>query len=118
MRWIRDGKTGRFAGQRTAWLNAKQAKLVRRLWLSGVPCHQIAGSLGITYSTLRARLSDQLKDLPRRGRGAGGGHQPREPADPTPEQIAERAAAVRQSWSEEERELRWVGRFTRSEAEE
>jgi hypothetical protein len=80
-----------------------QEQLVRRAWAAGVRRDEVARLAGISIHVLEARFRDQLRDLPRRPRGVGGGHRG---GDPTPDEIAERAAEVRSLWSED----RWLGR--------
>lgn len=77
------------------------------LWASGASQYEISQTLGIrpgTFWQVRNRYA-----LPKRkpARPVSASKEP----DPTPEEIAERAAAVRASWSEEEAERRAVGRL-------
>ena len=71
---------------------------VRELWLAGASRDEVARAAGLSVDTLRLRLHDQLADLPRRGRG--GNHRAPTP-DPTPDEIAARAAELRRSWTPE-----------------
>ena len=76
------------------------------LWNSGASQHDISLALGIrpgTFWQVRRRYA-----LPNRkpAKPARASHEP----DPTPEELAERCAAVRSNWSAEETERRRVGR--------
>lgn len=80
----------------------------RALWLAGVPLRDIASRLNVGADTLggvRRRLGLPARTAATRPR-------PRASAidDPTPEEIATRAAEVRARWDEETRERRRVGR--------
>ena len=100
-------RLGRIRGTLKTTLTRSQERAVRRAWRAGQTQAEIAASLGIGLDLLRARLREQLPDLPRRGRGRGGG---RRTADPTPEEIYGRLTLLEQaSWSDEEREERWRG---------
>jgi hypothetical protein len=110
MRSIRrvDG-TGRFAGSRPDWLTKDQERAIRRVWASGGGWMDAARAAGIRVRLLRARLEDQLADLPRRGRGAG--RKRAAPRDPTEEEIWGRLTLeIQATWTDEEREERWLGR--------
>lgn len=76
---------------------------LRELWSSGESVSDIALSLGVSQSMLY-RLKDQY-GLPSRQRGGVAFTI----VDPTPEEIAERAAVERSRWSDEERHRRIVG---------
>lgn len=91
---------------RRVFLDCVQVATARRMWLANEPAHAIAAEIGVSLWILNKRLEDQLDDLPRRGRGRG---LKRKAADPTPEEIAERAAIERERWSDEERDRRWRG---------
>lgn len=76
------------------------------MWAAGASRYEICTMLGIrpgAFQHLRRRYA-----LPKRnkGRPIAGSLEP----DPTPEELAERCAAVRETWSEEETERRRVGR--------
>lgn len=82
-------------------LSESQVAVVRELWAQGEPEHEIARAAGASVQLLRARLADQMADLPERS--------PAKTADPTADEIKQRAAAARASWSTEEEERRRVG---------
>lgn len=84
-------------------LTPQQERRLRILLPAGATRDEAAAEVGITRSLLDTRLRDQLRDL-RVGRGRRERRQP--VADPTPEEIAARAAEVRRSWTEEERDRR------------
>lgn len=82
-------------------------KKLFELWASGMRQYEICQELGIRPGTFwqvrnRYALPKRAPARPERGR---------ETPPPTPEEIAERAAAVRANWSEEEMERRAVGRL-------
>jgi hypothetical protein len=66
---------------------------------AGATRDEAARAVGITRSLLEARLLDQLRDL-RVGQGRRGQRRP-PAADPTPEQIAARTAAIRAGWTDD-----------------
>ena len=77
------------------------------LWAAGVRQFEICQELGIrpgTFWQVRQRYALPKRNPARPERG-------RETPPPSPEEIAERAAAVRANWSEEETERRLVGRL-------
>ncbi len=96
-----DRATGRLCGSEVRWLTAGQLAEIRRLWAAGATQAEIAVAVDVSMDRLRARMGDQLADLPRRGRGAGGR---RRESPPTPEEIHERAAMLRHGWPAE----RWL----------
>jgi hypothetical protein len=96
-----DRATGRLCGSEVRWLTAGQLAEIRRLWAAGATQAEIAVSVDVSIDRLRARMGDQLADLPKRGRGTGGG---RRESPPTPEEIHERAAMLRHGWPAE----RWL----------
>jgi hypothetical protein len=76
-----------------------------RLWTSGVPHAEICERLGIPQGSLwrvrdHYKLPPRMKVIPRCDRDED---------DPTPEEIAERTAAIRAKWTPEETERRIVG---------
>lgn len=77
-----------------------------RLWASGMPEREICQTLGIRVGSFYV-LKDRLKLPPRLAA------KPTRTSDddeaPTPAEIAERAAAVRATWPQEEEERRRVG---------
>lgn len=102
----RDGSS-RLAGRAAGRLTARQIKAISRAWEAGESQQEIARKVGITIDILKARLADQLADLPRRPRRACSG---RRVSDPTPEEIYGRLTLIEQrAWSDEEREDRWQG---------
>jgi len=81
-------------------LTPEQITLARSLWLEATPAQVVARELGISYDVLKARLGDQLADLPRRGRGRGSAHNRGAP-DPTPIELRAITAAIRKRWPDE-----------------
>lgn len=84
-------------------------EMLKRLWLmppNEMPSREIAVRLGIS-ETLLYKIKDKLR-LPPRERVY---HCDAE--DPTEDEIAERAAAIRASWPDGEEERRFVGRSRR-----
>jgi hypothetical protein len=80
----------------------------RELWAAGVSLRAIADELGITQDNVSA-IRRRLGLPPRYGSFAAATRAKVEPIiDPTPEEIAERSAAVRAKWDERTRELRRV----------
>jgi len=102
------------AGQvRYLALAPDQEARARLAFAQGMRRDEVARLIGVSVSRLWMRLQDQLKDV-RVGQGrreARRARHEREP-DPTPEQIAERAAAIRATWTPEieaERRLNFNG---------
>jgi hypothetical protein len=88
-------------------LSPEQEQAARELWAAGGSRDEVARAAGVTVDVIRARLNDQLADLPRRGRG--GNRRPPSP-DPSPEEIWGRLVLEAQArWTDEEREKAWVG---------
>lgn len=85
-------------------LTRRQEMLARRLLATGATQAQTAAAIGVSYSRLRTRMTDQLADV-RVGRGRGGG--PNRFEDIPVEEIYARAAALRETWDEETRRERW-----------
>jgi len=79
-------------------LTRQQEMLVRRLIAAGSTQAQAAAAAGVSYSLLRTRMADQLRDL-RVGRGRGGGRGAFEDLDE--QELAARAAALRATWTPE-----------------
>jgi hypothetical protein len=77
-----------------------------RLWATGMAEREICRLLGIRHGSFYA-IKDRLKLPPRTPAKSEDDFAESEP--PTPEEIAERAAAIRRSWSPEEEERRIVG---------
>jgi hypothetical protein len=94
---------GRFCGSEVIWLTADQEKTIRAAWLAGATQGEISMLADVSIDRLRARLRDQLADLPPRDRRFGSD---RRAAPPTPHEIAARAAMLRRDWPE----ARWLGR--------
>jgi hypothetical protein len=76
-------------------LASEQVAEARRLWDAGEPRDSIAMALGISVDTFRARLHDQLADLPKRERATNSA---RRGIDPTPTEIAAATARIREAW--------------------
>lgn len=110
-------RCGRVAGSRRILLTREQVTAVRRAWRAGLRRDEVARAAGITVSRLTARLRDQLADLPRRGRGKGGGRRREEPIDPTEEEIYGRLTVeIQARWTDEQRAAAWRGiDFSRSD---
>jgi len=77
-----------------------ECERIRQLWTEGVAVAAICEMLGVTRDTFHARRSDQLADLPARPRGVWSGQRI---ADPSEDEIAALAAAIRASWTDSER---------------
>lgn len=86
----------------TRYLTPEQEAKVRQAICSGFSRDMAAQIIGVSSRMLAARLEDQLADL-RVGQGRG---KKTRQADPTPEEIRERAAAVRATWTPEEEAAR------------
>jgi hypothetical protein len=100
-------RQGRLAGALKTLLTREQERAVRRAWRAGKTQAEIAADLGVGQDLLRARLRDQLADLPRPGRGRRGG---RRASDPTEEEIYGRLTLLEQArWTDEERDAKWQG---------
>lgn len=103
----RDRK-GRLAGCLKTLLTRDQERAVRRAWRDGATRDEAARVAGVSVGLIRQRLEDQLRDLPRRGRGRGGRRGP--PRDPTPEEIyGALTASLQAQWTDEERDAKWHG---------
>ncbi len=79
-------------------LSAEQVEAVRSLHARGATQTEIASAVGVTIDHLRARLRDQLTDLPARPRRANSG---RRGIEPTAEEIAAACVEIRAGWGEE-----------------
>lgn len=96
-------------------LSPAQVETIRRAWAEGLRRDEIARLAGISIDTLSARLKDQLKSLPRRGQGRGGGHRP-DGDDPSEEEIWGRLTKeIQAGWTDEQREQAAHGAFQRPE---
>ena len=95
-------------------LTPDQERTVREQWAAGATRDEVARAAGVSVDVIRARLEDQLADLPRRGRG-GGWRKPT--SDPSPEEIWGKLVFEAQAkWSDEDRERQWVGSSERRPA--
>jgi hypothetical protein len=74
---------------------------IREWWGNGVSASAICEMLHMTRDAFDSRRLDQLADLPIRKRGVG--KKNHGAPDPTPDEIAERSAAIRARWTESER---------------
>lgn len=79
-------------------LTPDQISMARGMWTAGATRDEIAFTLGVSIDTLRARLRDQLADLPPRDRRANSG---RRGIDPTREEIMRATAEIRAGWPDE-----------------
>lgn len=103
----RRDRKGRLSGTLKTLLTREQERAVRAAWKAGRTQAEIAADLGVGQDLLRARLRDQLADLPRPGRGRRGG---RRASDPTEEEIYGRLTLIEQAkWTDEERDAKWQG---------
>lgn len=89
-------------------LTNEQAKKAREALLAGATRTEAAALIGVSRRRLDTRLNDQLADV-----RVGQGRRERDQRsrwqaadDPTPEEIAARAAEIRSRWTEEEANLR------------
>lgn len=104
----RRDRRGRLSGCVKTLLTREQELAVRRAWRSGATRDEVAAAAGVSVGLIRQRLEDQLRDLPRRGRGRGG-HRG-QPRDPTEEEIyGALTAEIQARWTEEERDAKWHG---------
>lgn len=85
-------------------LTRQQEMLVRRLIAAGSTHAQAAAAAGVSYSRLKTRMADQLRDL-RVGRGRGGGRGAFE--DIPEDEIAARAEALRATWTPDRTAEAW-----------
>lgn len=97
----RDSK-GRVCGSLPQLLSPEQERAVRAAWAAGATRDEAAAAAGVSPGIIRQRLADQLRDLPRRGRG--GCRRRLRSSPPTPEEIAAMAAELRHGWTPE----RWL----------
>ncbi len=82
-------------------LSDAQVELATRLWVEGVPLDELCRSVGCNRDTLVERRCDQRAHLKRRRPGVNS--QATRAPDPSPETIAERAAAIRRTQSATEK---------------
>jgi len=95
---------------RPRYLTAEQEAAVRQAWAAGLSRDEVCRAAGITQHVLIARFADQLRDLPRPGRGAHAVR--RAGAGPHPIEIRLATHDYRRSWPEE----RWLGRLPPGDA--
>jgi hypothetical protein len=104
----RRDRLGRLCGCRKLLLTGEQIRIIRRAWKNGATRDEVAAAAGVSVGLIRQRLQDQLRDLPRPGRGHGARRPPR--SDPSPEEIYGRLTIAEQAaWTDEERAARWHG---------
>ncbi len=84
----------------TRYLPREIERTLRKLLRRGWTRDEAAAEVGITRSTLEARLRDQLADV-RVGQGRRE-RKRRTYVDPTPEEIEQRAAEIRAAWTDDE----------------
>ncbi len=105
----RRDRKGRLSGCLKTLLTRSQERAVRQAWRAGATRDEAARAAGVSVGLIRQRLEDQLRDLPRRGRGRGG-KRGRRHEDPTLEEIyGTRTAEIQARWSDEERDAKWHG---------
>lgn len=80
-------------------LTDEQLTTIREGWSAGLSMVELCAAAGITIDTFKARRLDQLADLPNRPRSCGSF---KRGIDPTPDEIAERTAAIRAKWDIED----------------
>ena len=86
-------------------LSPEEIEVVEGLWIEGAPRAEIAGEINVSVYWLDEQRWDgrQLSHLPKRVKGFGGGKWDRAKSrEPTPEQIAQRAAEIRARWTDED----------------
>lgn len=100
-------------------LTAEQADQLRRVLLAGATRDEAAALVGIRRRLLDTRLRDQLADVrvgqgrQRRGRQRGpGGRLLEDWPHLTEQEIEQRKAQVRASWTEATRQERWNANFS------
>ena len=76
-----------------------QLRVIREMWADGASIADICAAAGIKYGTFKERRATKLKDLPPRSRAV---QSSRRGIDPSVEEIAERAAAIRAGWDSDE----------------
>jgi plasmid stabilization system protein ParE len=96
------GDRGQLVGSRRQYLTPQEERRVREAWADGGRRDEVAAAAGITVARLVSRLADQLADLPKRGRGVGGGRRRKDEEadgpDPTQDEIRLLAAECRRTW--------------------
>ncbi len=91
-------------------LSRRQEETIRAALIRGYTRDEAAALAGITRRRLDTRLRDQLRDV-RVGQGRRE-RERRSEDDPSPEEIAQRAAAIRATWdaiTEQERRVNFSG---------
>jgi hypothetical protein len=96
------GRPGNRRGGRARFLTPAEEQTIRAALAAGFTRDEAAAEVGITRSTLDARLRDQLADL-RVGRGRRERRRAPQP-ELTPDEIAYRTHLVRSRWPAE----RWL----------
>lgn len=92
---------------RPRMLTPEQETAIRAAWAAGATRDEAARAGGVSVDLLLIRLRDQLRDLPRRGRG--GCMRPPAP-DPTEAEIWGRLTAeIQAKWTDDERAAAWEG---------
>jgi hypothetical protein len=69
------------------------------MWIEGASIAEICSAVGIKYGLFKERRGTTLKDLPPRPRAV---QSDRRGINPTEDEIAERAAAIRATWDSDE----------------
>jgi hypothetical protein len=78
----------------------EQLRVIREMWIEGVSIADICAAVGVKYCTFKERrATTTLKDLPPRSNAV---QSSRRGIDPSVEEIAERAAAIRAGWDSDE----------------
>jgi hypothetical protein len=80
-------------------LTDEQLRIIREGWAAGSTEFEICTAAGISIDTFRERRRNQLAGLPKRPPSNGSANRG---IDPSPEEIAERAAAIRATWDSDE----------------
>ena len=84
-------------------LTDEQIEAARSLWIAGRTQHEIAAAIGLSVDAFRARLRDQLRNLPTRDRR---GASTRRGRDPSEAEIDAACLAFRERWTPEQFEAR------------
>lgn len=83
-------------------LTPDEESVIREAWADGATQGELSRVSGVSIDRIRARMKDQLADLPSRDRRHGS---TRRTAPPSPAEIAAEAAMIRADWPES----RWLG---------
>ena len=89
------GEAGRMYGSMVAWLTPEEEGVIRQAWADGATQGEMSWMSGVSIDRIRARMKDQLADLPKRDRRHG---YDRRPEPPSPAEIAAEAAMLRAAW--------------------